>query len=81
MAEASQIRQSVADRLRQQFPDPTGMGAGGDYIADLVKQGDAQEQQAFQLLQSPNTADISAGATDLKAGIEQFQLIENNWLG
>jgi hypothetical protein len=78
MLEASQIRQSVANRLKEQIPDNGGLG--GEYLSGLITSADAQEQQAFQLVQSSNPQDISEGASELKAANEQLQQVENSWL-
>jgi len=80
MAEASAIRQSVAKDLETRYPD-YGLGAGGSLYAEQIREADAEEQQGFQLVQSPNLADVSSGATDLWAGSGLFSLIENNLRG
>jgi hypothetical protein len=75
MAQASAIRQSVGKDLEARYPS-NGPGFGGELVADQIQQADAEEQRAFQLVQSSNPADISEGATDLMAASSQFQLIE-----
>ena len=80
MAEASALRQGVAKDLEARYPDD-GLGVGGSLYGEQIRQADAEEQAGFRLVQSPNLADVSAGATDLWEGSGLFSSIETNLRG
>jgi hypothetical protein len=84
MAQASQIRQAVADRVDARYPAPSGGGLVAEIAeavgseGDHIRNADAEEQQAFQLVQSSNPVDVSNGLTDFMAASGQFQNIEKD---
>jgi len=80
MAEASALRQGVAKDLEARYPDD-GLGVGGSLYGEQIRQADAEEQAGFRLVQSPNLADVSAGATDLWEGSGLFSSIETSLRG